>query len=104
MVMIRKTAEDRFEFLYQEGPDTRDSPAEGALAGIAYRGRSAAPRDGSRYVDRRHGRVCGEEDDSERDVPEFLDNSEQATGDRFGCNRTGCGRGGRIYVNSYLSL
>ena len=33
IVMIRKTAESKFEFLYQEGPDTRDIPAEGALAG-----------------------------------------------------------------------
>ncbi len=33
MVMIRKTAESKFEFLYQEGPDTRDIPADGALAG-----------------------------------------------------------------------
>ena len=33
MVMIRKTAEDRFEFLYHDGPDTRDFPAAGAMLG-----------------------------------------------------------------------
>jgi uncharacterized membrane protein len=33
LVMIRKTAEGKFEFLYREGPDTQDMPAEGALAG-----------------------------------------------------------------------
>jgi len=33
MVMIRKTAEGKFEFLYQDGPDTQDLPANGAMAG-----------------------------------------------------------------------
>jgi uncharacterized membrane protein len=33
MVMIRKPAEGKFEFLYHEGPDTQDIPATGALAG-----------------------------------------------------------------------
>src|SRR5258708_20526641 len=32
MVMIRKTAEGRFVFLYQDGPDTQDLPAEVAMA------------------------------------------------------------------------
>ncbi len=33
LAMIRKTAEGKYEFLYREGPDTDDMPAEGALAG-----------------------------------------------------------------------
>jgi uncharacterized membrane protein len=33
MVMIRKKAEGKFEFLYQDGPDTQDLPADGAMAG-----------------------------------------------------------------------
>jgi uncharacterized membrane protein len=33
MVLIRKTAENHFEFLYNEGPDTDDMPAKGALIG-----------------------------------------------------------------------
>src|SRR5579871_2152959 len=33
IVMIRKTSDDKFEFLYRDGPDTQDLPADGALAG-----------------------------------------------------------------------
>ena len=33
MVMIRKTGEEHIEFLYHEGPDTRDLPVAGGAAG-----------------------------------------------------------------------
>jgi len=33
IVMIRKTSGDKFEFLYKDGPDTRDLPVDAALAG-----------------------------------------------------------------------
>lgn len=72
MVMIRKTAEGKFEFLYQEGPDTRDIPAEGAMAGTLI-GAIGGPI--GMAVGMLTGVMAGsaEEDDNEDMSQEFLD-------------------------------
>ena len=79
MVMIRKTAEGKFEFLYQEGPDTQDIPAEGALAGTLI-GAIGGPI--GMAVGMLTGVVLGsaDEDDSEEMSREFLDDVNKQLG------------------------
>ena len=73
LVMIRKTAEGKFEFLYREGPDTQDIPAEGALAGTLI-GAIGGPI--GMAVGMLTGTMLGsaDEDDKEEMSQEFLDN------------------------------
>ena len=79
MVMIRKTAEGKFEFLYQEGPDTRDIPAQEALAGTLI-GAIGGPI--GMAVGMLTGVLVGsvDEDDSEEMSREFLDDVNKQLG------------------------
>jgi len=72
MVMIRKTAEGRYVFLYQDGPDTQDLPAEGAMAGTLV-GALAGPI--GMAIGMLTGVMVGsaDEDDTENMSREFLD-------------------------------
>jgi uncharacterized membrane protein len=72
MVMIRKTAESRYAFLYQDGPDTQDLPAEGAMAGTLV-GALAGPI--GMAIGMLTGVMVGsaDEDDTENMSQEFLD-------------------------------
>jgi uncharacterized membrane protein len=77
MVMIRKTAEGKYEFLYQEGPDTQDMPATGALAGTLV-GALAGPI--GMAVGMLTGAAIGsaDEDDDDEMSREFLDDVNKA--------------------------
>ena len=72
MVMIRKTAEGKFEFLYQDGPDTQDLPAKGAMAGTLV-GALAGPI--GMAIGMLTGVMVGsaDEDDTDEMSREFLD-------------------------------
>jgi uncharacterized membrane protein len=79
MVMIRKTDEKKFEFLYQEGPDTQDIPATGALAGTLI-GTLGGPI--GMAVGMLTGALIGSanEDDTEEMSREFLDDVNKTLG------------------------
>jgi uncharacterized membrane protein len=102
MVMIRKTAEGRFEFLYQEGPDTRDIPAEGALAGTLI-GAIGGPI--GMAVGMLTGVMVGsaDEDDSEEMSREFLDNVNKQLGIGSVAIVLDVEEEGEFMINSYLS-
>jgi uncharacterized membrane protein len=102
MVMIRKTAEGKFEFLYQEGPDTGDIPAEGALAGTLI-GAIGGPI--GMAVGMLTGVVVGsaDEDDSEEMAREFLDDVNKQLGIGSVAIVMDVEEEDELMINSYLS-
>ena len=102
MVMIRKTAEGKFEFLYQEGPDMRDIPAEGALAGTLI-GAIGGPI--GMAVGMLTGVVVGSanEDDSEEMSRKFLDDVNSQLGIGSVAIVLDVEEEGELMINSYLS-
>jgi uncharacterized membrane protein len=102
MVMIRKTAEGKFEFLYQEGPDTQDIPAEGALAGTLI-GAIGGPI--GMAVGMLTGVMLGsaDEDDREEMSREFLDDVNKQLGIGSVAIVLDVEEDGEFMINSYLS-
>lgn len=102
MVMIRKTAEGKFEFLYQEGPDTGDIPAEGALAGTLI-GALGGPI--GMAVGMLTGVMVGsaDEDDREEMSREFLDDVNKQLGIGSVAIIMDVEEESEFMINSYLS-
>lgn len=102
MVMIRKTAEGKFEFLYQEGPDTQDIPVEGALAGTLI-GAIGGPI--GMAVGMLTGAVAGsaDEDDYEGMSREFLEDVNKQLGIGSVAIVLDVEEGDELIINSYLS-
>jgi uncharacterized membrane protein len=102
MVMIRKIAEGKYEFLYQEGPDTSDIPATGALAGTLI-GALAGPI--GMAVGMLTGAVIGsaDEDDSDEMSREFLDSVNKQLGIGSVAIVLDVEEDGEFMINSYLT-
>jgi uncharacterized membrane protein len=102
LVMIRKTAEGKFEFLYREGPDTQDIPAEGALAGTLI-GAIGGPI--GMAVGMLTGAMVGsaDEDDKEEMSQEFLDDVNKQLGIGSIAIVMDVEEEDELMINSYLS-
>ena len=102
LVMIRKTGEGKFEFLYREGPDTQDIPAEGALAGTLI-GAIGGPI--GMAVGMLTGAMVGSasEDDTEQMSQEFLDDVNKQLSIGSVAIAMDVEEEGELMINSYLS-